>query len=191
MDDCFNFETIVHEIGHAVGFFHEHNRVDRDKYVDIHWDNIMDHEESNYRELDEDYSTTLELPYDYYSVMHYDDTTFAKDRLRTFTTKGGYTVYNSELSPIDVMQARILYNCPANPENDPPKRVPPPPPKGASGLIHKGCYYTITGKSGTVSTTNFPNHYPSGECTWFFQGPEGYRGKIVFEQLQLDTRYVG
>ena len=113
MDDCFNFETIVHEIGHAVGFFHEHNRVDRDKYVDIHWDNIKDNERRNYYKLDKNYSTTLELPYDYYSVMHYDETTFAKDGHRSFTTKGGYTVYNSELSPIDVMQARILYNCSA------------------------------------------------------------------------------
>lgn len=39
---------IVHQIGHAVGFFHEHTRPDRDEYVTVHWNNIMSGE---YRRL--------------------------------------------------------------------------------------------------------------------------------------------
>lgn len=33
--------NIVHEIAHALGFFHEHSRPDRDDYVDVLWNNVV------------------------------------------------------------------------------------------------------------------------------------------------------
>uniref|UniRef100_A0A915JFV2 Metalloendopeptidase n=1 Tax=Romanomermis culicivorax TaxID=13658 RepID=A0A915JFV2_ROMCU len=69
---CFHVGAITHEIGHALGLIHEHQRPDRDNYVAIFWWNIepdyifafeMDKSHHNY--------TTLGLPYDYGSIMHY------------------------------------------------------------------------------------------------------------------------
>lgn len=37
---CKNRGHVTHELMHALGFFHEHTRPDRDKFVKILWNNI-------------------------------------------------------------------------------------------------------------------------------------------------------
>jgi len=39
---CLEKGAIIHELMHAVGFWHEHQRPDRDDWVNILWDNIID-----------------------------------------------------------------------------------------------------------------------------------------------------
>ena len=60
---CLTTRTIQHEMLHALGFWHEQNRPDRDEYIDIREDNIMPGLEVNFvKRQDID---SLGSPYDY------------------------------------------------------------------------------------------------------------------------------
>jgi hypothetical protein len=59
--------TIYHELGHALGLFHEHQRADRDNYVSVNLEAIP----PNWRGAFQKLTFPLVGPYDLLSVMHY------------------------------------------------------------------------------------------------------------------------
>ena len=34
--------NLIHELGHTLGFFHEHSRPDRDNYVSVAWQHVKE-----------------------------------------------------------------------------------------------------------------------------------------------------
>ncbi len=72
---CSKF-AMVHELGHALGLWHEQSRGDRDRFVTVHLDNVRDGLEHNF---DKHVSDGLDIgSYDYDSVMHYRRDAFCK-----------------------------------------------------------------------------------------------------------------
>ena len=57
--------SVVHEMGHAVGLFHEHQRPDRDDYVTVSGGDDTNFGKKSSSEV------ILLGPYDYLSIMHY------------------------------------------------------------------------------------------------------------------------
>jgi hypothetical protein len=61
----------VHELGHVLGFFHEHQRWDRDRFVTIHYENIKPGRAADYDWIPATNWICDSLPYDFHSIMHY------------------------------------------------------------------------------------------------------------------------
>jgi len=102
--NCRSMPTIVHELGHTLCLHHEHQRMDRHKYL-------------NFRDCPEDsvhpkipYSTPSGL-YDYQSIMHYQcNSCKAGWPTQPDVQKCGMDV-NNGLSVLDADHINEMYNC--------------------------------------------------------------------------------
>lgn len=66
--------VITHEVGHALGLWHEQSRPDADGYVRIIPDNVIDGLLYNFLQRSWGDVLTYNVPYDLGSVMHYGGT---------------------------------------------------------------------------------------------------------------------
>ena len=110
---CVYFRIVVHELGHALGFYHEHTRPDRDDYVDILYENIYDYFEPQFSKIPLGESDTLGLGYDIQSIMHYNNDFFSLDGSDTIVALDPSQTVGmaTQLSPLDIQKANLLYNC--------------------------------------------------------------------------------
>ncbi|XP_073703911.1 meprin A subunit beta-like [Garra rufa] len=109
-------KTIVeHEFLHALGFWHEQSRYDRDDYVTINFENIITGLEHNFNKYSKYVSTTQDTPYDYYSVMHYNKNAFSNGNGSTIITKRpefqDVIGQRLDMSEYDVIELNKLYKC--------------------------------------------------------------------------------
>ncbi|XP_039670664.1 high choriolytic enzyme 1-like [Perca fluviatilis] len=108
---CVYYGIIQHEFNHALGFWHEQTRSDRDNYVTINWANIDPQEAYNFNKQ---VTNNLNTPYDYTSIMHYGRTAFSINGQDTITPIPDPKVQIGQrqgLSSLDIIRINKLYSC--------------------------------------------------------------------------------
>ncbi|VDM48120.1 unnamed protein product [Toxocara canis] len=202
---------ISHEIGHALGIFHEQARPDQNSHIFVNYNNIPISRWNNFHPVSLNQADTYNLPYDTGSVMHYGAYGFATDPyVPTITTRDKhqqYTIGQREgPSFLDFAAINIAYHC--------MERCPymhcdhdgyPNPndcsecicPDGFAGAMCQFVHYTPCGALITVSTDpifvaspNYPNLFPVGsQCIWLLKTAVGSKVVLQFVdtfQMQCD-----
>ncbi|XP_033747056.1 LOW QUALITY PROTEIN: uncharacterized protein LOC117332279 [Pecten maximus] len=111
---CLKKGTVIHELMHVLGFFHEQTRPDRDAWVQVITENIRGGYEHNFDKLDSRLVDNLGVEYDYGSVLHYSK--------YAFSTNGNPTILPTRMtlatlgqrygfSYLDLERINLLYRC--------------------------------------------------------------------------------
>lgn len=108
---CIHTATIQHEMYHALGFVHEHVRPDRDDHIKINFQNV-DPEYIGEFEI-ETGADTMGIPYDFDSIMHYDEYAWSKGNgLKTIEPLNNNIIgRRDDASWWDIVQLRLAYQC--------------------------------------------------------------------------------
>ncbi|KAG1650823.1 Zinc metalloproteinase nas-34 [Nymphon striatum] len=165
---CEHLSVILHEVGHALGMFHEQSRSDRDQYIKVITHNISPEFQFAFnKELDYNYG----IPYDYTSIMHY-----MRDG---FSVKPGQKITISTIDPTleylikerkepsfrDIKLLNMMYKCNA--------------PNKCGGIISR------------ATTINSPvtQKIEKMNCIWWIQAPRGNTIKLRIESANTYERY--
>lgn len=111
--DCLNRNGLLHELMHVLGISsHEHNRYDRDEFIEILSNNLNRKYLRKFRKSAAFHTTHVNATYDYKSVTHYPTNAFSKNGQPTIRVKiPNVEIKADGLSDADKLKINRLYDC--------------------------------------------------------------------------------
>ncbi|XP_042658381.1 tolloid-like protein 2 isoform X2 [Tyto alba] len=203
--NCDKFGIVAHELGHVVGFWHEHTRPDRDQHVTIIRENIQQACGETLQDSSGNFSAPG-FPNGYPSYSHCVwriSVTPGEKIMLNFTSMD---LFKSRLCWYDYVEVRDGYWRKA------PllgrfcgDKIPEPVIstdsrlwiefRSSSNILGKGffvVYEAICGgeihkNSGQIQSPNYPDDYrPSKECIWKITVSEGFHIGITFQAFEIE-----
>ncbi|XP_041349045.1 zinc metalloproteinase nas-1-like [Gigantopelta aegis] len=113
---CRTKKVVVHEMAHAIGMIHEHQRPDRDSFIKVHLQNVKSRFVNQFDTFQSSAIDSYGVEYDYLSIMHYGKTFFAEDGISTTIETLDYAYQDmigrtEELSFSDIKIVNSMYKC--------------------------------------------------------------------------------
>ena len=109
-----SYGNTLHEIGHCIGLFHEHTRLNRDRYINIIFENVEEGAENNFIRADIRTSDVKDWAgqINFGSIMMYPSTAFSKNGKPTIVRRdgNGYAAQRERLTSVDIMGVNYMYN---------------------------------------------------------------------------------
>ncbi|XP_073493259.1 embryonic protein UVS.2-like [Phyllobates terribilis] len=160
---CMYKGIIQHELNHALGFYHEHMRSDRDSYVTIMYQYISPGDTPNFKKAN---TNNLGVEYDYASVMHYERDAFSNTSGQaTIVPKPDPNVpigQRDGVSILDISKINQLYQC-----------------NVCGNLLNQG--------SGNLTSANYPSAYPTNaNCVFLIRTPSN-QVKLNFVAFDIQS----
>ncbi|CAG7709682.1 unnamed protein product [Allacma fusca] len=116
---CVTKGIVIHELVHAIGFWHEQSRTDRDDYVTVNLDHVPEENRHNFVKYTTQEAFDFGVPYDFDSVMHYSNRAFVNEEglrkgVKSIVPKkyGVKIGQRTHLSRWDALKINRMYECP-------------------------------------------------------------------------------
>ncbi|XP_039630813.1 astacin-like metalloendopeptidase [Polypterus senegalus] len=197
---CLLKGVVIHEIIHALGFYHEHNRSDRDKYVNVIWSNVQPGQEDQFSILQ---TNNLNTKYDYGSIMHYGRYNFAINpsmpTLEPIPNPSVSIGQLSEMSATDILKINRLYGCGGSSNMETVVQTSPSTTKRSTTTTTKPttmagpkcANVVLTAPFQRFNSPNFPSLYPNNaNCQWLILGKSKVLLTFTAMNIQLTVNCV-
>ncbi|XP_050321644.1 seminal metalloprotease 1-like [Bactrocera neohumeralis] len=113
---CYRTGKIIHELLHALGFYHMQSTYDRDDYIRIAYENVEPNFVHDFTKYSKDFVEDFGEKYDYGSIMHYSPHAFSANGAKTIVPlqeiPEGLMGQREALSTADLIKLNKMYKCP-------------------------------------------------------------------------------
>ncbi|XP_058825423.1 seminal metalloprotease 1-like [Topomyia yanbarensis] len=124
---CVRHGVVIHELLHAIGFYHQQSASNRDDYVRILWENIDPGHEYNFNKYNASDVTSYGIEYDYGSIMHYSAKAFSKNTEPTIEALQSNVTLGQRkgLSEKDIAKLQHMYQSRCSQRHESENSEPP------------------------------------------------------------------